>query len=45
MLPTRYSSAKQITRQLDEAVVAKFHETGKSWQGRMNETLRKAASL
>ncbi|OCW57579.1 BrnA antitoxin family protein [Hoeflea olei] len=36
---------KQITLRLDEDVIAKFRETGKGWQGRMNAALRKAAGL
>ena len=30
---------------LDEDVIARFRESGKGWQGRMNEALRKAAGL
>lgn len=36
---------KQVTLRLDEDVVAKFRESGKGWQGRMNAALRKAAGL
>jgi len=36
---------KQITLRLDEEIIAKFRESGKGWQGRMNEALRKAAGL
>lgn len=43
--PTLENPKKQITLRLDEEVVARFRETGKGWQGRMNEALRKAAGL
>jgi uncharacterized protein (DUF4415 family) len=36
---------KQITLRLDEDVIAKFRETGKGWQGRLNEALRKAVGI
>lgn len=36
---------KQVTLRLDEDVIARFRESGKGWQGRMNEALRKAAGL
>ncbi len=36
---------KQITLRLDEDVIAKFRESGKGWQGRVNAALRKAAGI
>ncbi|MFM2278913.1 MAG: hypothetical protein RLZZ444_1144 [Pseudomonadota bacterium] len=36
---------KQITLRLDEDVIAKFRETGKGWQGRLNAALRKAVGI
>jgi uncharacterized protein (DUF4415 family) len=33
---------KQISIRLDEDVLAKFKATGKGWQARINEALRKA---
>jgi uncharacterized protein (DUF4415 family) len=36
---------KQVTLRIDEDVIAKFRETGRGWQGRMNAALRKAAGL
>jgi uncharacterized protein (DUF4415 family) len=36
---------KQITLRLDEDVIAKFRETGKGWQGRLNAVLRKAVGI
>ncbi|XUY27369.1 BrnA antitoxin family protein [Agrobacterium sp. rho-8.1] len=36
---------RQITLRLDEDVIARFRQSGKGWQSRMNEALRKAAGL
>ncbi len=36
---------KQVTLRLDEDVIAKFRETGKGWQGRVNAALRKAVGI
>lgn len=36
---------KQVTLRLDEDVIAKFRASGKGWQGRINEALRKAAGV
>ena len=36
---------KQVTLRLDEDVIAKFRQSGKGWQGRMNAALRKATGL
>jgi uncharacterized protein (DUF4415 family) len=36
---------QQVTLRLDADVIAKFRESGKGWQGRMNEALRKAVGL
>jgi len=43
--PSLEHAKKQITLRLDEDVIARFRESGKGWQGRMNEALRKAAGL
>ncbi|WP_288429131.1 BrnA antitoxin family protein [uncultured Agrobacterium sp.] len=43
--PALDNPKKQITLRLDEDVIARFRQTGKGWQGRMNEVLRKAAGL
>lgn len=43
--PSLEHPKKQITLRLDEEVITKFRESGKGWQGRMNEALRKAAGL
>ncbi|MGX5719432.1 BrnA antitoxin family protein [Shinella zoogloeoides] len=43
--PSLAHPKKQITLRLDEDVIARFRESGKGWQGRMNEALRKAAGL
>ncbi|WP_105381968.1 BrnA antitoxin family protein [Neorhizobium alkalisoli] len=43
--PSLEHPKKQITLRLDEEVIAKFRESGKGWQGRMNDALRKAAGL
>ena len=43
--PSLAHPKKQITLRLDEDVIARFRESGKGWQGRMNEALRKAIGL
>lgn len=43
--PSLSHPKKQITLRLDEDVIARFRQSGKGWQGRMNEALRKAAGL
>ncbi len=43
--PTVAHPKKQITLRLDEDVIAKFRETGKGWQGRLNAALRKAVGI
>lgn len=43
--PALENPKKQITLRLDEDVIARFRQTGKGWQSRMNEALRKAAGL
>lgn len=43
--PAMAHPKKQITLRLDEDVIAKFRESGKGWQGRMNAALRKAVGL
>ncbi|WP_284776906.1 BrnA antitoxin family protein [Agrobacterium sp. lyk4-40-TYG-31] len=43
--PTLENPKKQITLRLDEDVITRFRQSGKGWQGRMNEALRKAAGL
>ena len=36
---------QQISLRLDPEVIAAYKRTGKGWQGRINEILRKAAKL
>ncbi|KJF67385.1 BrnA antitoxin family protein [Rhizobium nepotum] len=36
---------KQVTLRLDEDVVERFRNSGKGWQSRINDALRKAAGL
>ncbi len=43
--PSLAHPKKQVTLRLDEDVIAKFRASGKGWQGRMNEALRKAAGI
>ncbi|MDW9471890.1 hypothetical protein GOB07_04530 [Sinorhizobium meliloti] len=43
--PSLEHPKKQVTLRLDEDVIAKFRAGGKGWQSRMNEALRKAASI
>ena len=43
--PSLAHPKKQVTLRLDEDVIARFRASGKGWQGRMNEALRKAAGL
>lgn len=43
--PSLEHPKKQVTLRLDEDVIAKFRASGKGWQGRMNEALRKAAGI
>ena len=43
--PSLAHPKKQITLRLDEDVIARFRDSGKGWQGRMNTALRKAAGL
>jgi uncharacterized protein (DUF4415 family) len=39
------SPKQQISLRLDPDVIAAYKRTGKGWQGRINEILRKAAKL
>lgn len=43
--PALANPRKQISLRLDGDVIEKFKSTGKGWQGRINEALRKAAGL
>lgn len=43
--PAIANPRKQISLRLDGDVIEKFKSTGKGWQGRVNEALRKAAGL
>ncbi|MBP2547542.1 uncharacterized protein (DUF4415 family) [Neorhizobium galegae] len=43
--PVVENPKKQVTLRLDEEVVARFRESGKGWQARMNDALRKAVGL
>jgi uncharacterized protein (DUF4415 family) len=36
---------KQVTLRLDADLIDRFRATGKGWQSRMNEALRKAAGI
>jgi uncharacterized protein (DUF4415 family) len=43
--PSIANPRQQISLRLDGDVIEKFKSTGKGWQGRVNEALRKAAGL
>ena len=43
--PPVESPKQQISLRLDPDVIAAYKRTGKGWQGRINEILRKAAKL
>lgn len=43
--PAIANPRKQISLRLDGDVIEKFKSTGKGWQSRINETLRKAVGL
>jgi uncharacterized protein (DUF4415 family) len=43
--PTIANPRKQISLRLDGDVIEKFKSTGKGWQSRVNEALRKAAGI
>lgn len=43
--PAVANPRKQISLRLDGDVIEKFKSTGKGWQGRLNDALRKAAGL
>jgi uncharacterized protein (DUF4415 family) len=43
--PTIANPRQQISLRLDGDVIEKFKSTGKGWQSRVNEALRKAAGL
>jgi uncharacterized protein (DUF4415 family) len=43
--PAIANPRQQISLRLDGDVIEKFKSTGKGWQGRVNEALRKAAGL
>ena len=43
--PKAMVTKKSVTLRLDPDVLEIFRATGKGWQGRMNEALRKAAGL
>jgi uncharacterized protein (DUF4415 family) len=43
--PAIANPRQQISLRLDGDVIAKFKSTGKGWQGRVNEALRKAAGI
>ena len=36
---------KQVTLRLDADLIERFRATGKGWQSRINEALRKAAGI
>lgn len=43
--PLGEAPKKQVTLRLDADVIERFRATGKGWQSRLNETLRKAAGV
>jgi uncharacterized protein (DUF4415 family) len=43
--PVAESPKKQVTLRLDADVVEKYRASGKGWQSRINEDLRKASGL
>lgn len=43
--PPAENPKKQVTLRLDADVVERFRASGKGWQSRINEALRKAAGL
>jgi uncharacterized protein (DUF4415 family) len=43
--PVADNPKKQVTLRLDADVLARYKETGKGWQSRMNADLRKAMGL
>ena len=43
--PRLENPKKQITLRLDAEIVAHYRKTGRGWQTRINEALRKAAGL
>jgi len=43
--PAIANPRKQISLRLDGDVIEKFKSTGKGWQSRVNEALRKAAGI
>ena len=43
--PLGEAPKKQVTLRLDADVIDRFRATGKGWQSRINETLRKASGF
>lgn len=43
--PPAESPKKQITLRLDEEIILRYKQSGKGWQSRMNEALRKSAGI
>jgi uncharacterized protein (DUF4415 family) len=43
--PAIANPRKQVSLRLDGDVIEKFKSTGKGWQSRVNDALRKAARL
>ncbi len=43
--PLGEAPKKQVTLRLDADVIERFRATGKGWQSRINETLRKASGF
>ena len=43
--PPVESPRQQISVRLDPEVIKRYKETGKGWQGRMNDDLRKAVGI
>jgi uncharacterized protein (DUF4415 family) len=39
------SPKKQITLRLDEEIILRYKQSGKGWQSRMNDALRKSAGI
>jgi uncharacterized protein (DUF4415 family) len=43
--PPVESPKKQVTLRLDEEIILRYKQSGKGWQSRMNDALRKSAGI
>jgi uncharacterized protein (DUF4415 family) len=43
--PPAVSPKRQITLRLDEEIILRYKQSGKGWQSRMNDALRKSAGM